>query len=63
MAKRVLSNDLWHKLGQPDLNHKMYYIHGVTKKRVYGIITEIDYGHKKGVAVTIKPFKNQKLSL
>ena len=34
-----------------------YYINGKTGKKVWGTVTEINYGHKKGVQLKIKPFK------
>jgi hypothetical protein len=49
MAVRIFDTETWRELGQPDLNSKMYYINGKTGKKVWGIVTEIHYGHKKGI--------------
>jgi hypothetical protein len=57
MAVRIFDTETWRELGQPDLNSKMYYINGKTGKKVWGIVTEIHYGHKKGIQLKIKPFK------
>jgi hypothetical protein len=55
MAKRIFDTETWIKLGQPDLNSKMYYI--VNGKKVWGQVIAINYGHKKGVELTIRRFK------
>lgn len=57
MAKRIFSAEIWKKIGQPDLGSKMFYFNGQTGKKVWGEVTEIDYGHKRGVALKIKPYK------
>jgi hypothetical protein len=57
MAVRIFNAETWRKIGQPDLGSKMFYINGVTGKKVWGSVTEVDFGHKKGVKLKIKPFK------
>ena len=57
MARRIFDAETWRKIGQPDLNSKMYYIDGQTGKKVWGRVTEINYGHKRGVELRIKKFK------
>lgn len=57
MAKRIFDTETWKKIGQPDLGSKMFYINGKTKEKVWGFVTEVNYGHKRGVALTIKPYK------
>lgn len=57
MARRIFDAETWRKIGQPDLNSKMYYIDGQTGKKVWGRVTEINYGHKRGVELKIKKFK------
>jgi hypothetical protein len=52
---RVFDAPTWRKIGQPDLGSKMYYI--LNGKKIWGVVTSIDYGHKKGVKLKIKPFK------
>jgi hypothetical protein len=56
MAVRILSAETWRKIGKPDLGSKMYYINWETKKKVYGSVTEISFGHKKGVKIRIKKY-------
>ncbi len=57
MARRIFDAETWRKIGQPDLDSKMYYIDGQTGKKVWGRVTEINYGHKRGVELKIKKFK------
>jgi hypothetical protein len=57
MAVRIFSSETWRKIGKPDLGSKMFYINWETKKKVYGSVTDITFGHKKGVKITIKKFK------
>lgn len=57
MAVRIFNTETWHKIGRPDLGSKMFYINGETGKKVWGSVTEINYGHKKGIRLKIKPFK------
>jgi ribosomal protein L35AE/L33A len=57
MAVRIFDVETWRKLGQPGLNSKMYYINKSTGKKVWGLVSEIQHGHKKGVKLKIKPFK------
>jgi hypothetical protein len=57
MATKVFDTETWIKLGKPDLNSKMYYINKSTGKKVWGFVSEIDYGHKKGIKLKIKSFK------
>lgn len=54
MAIRIFDSKTWRQIGQPDLGSRMYYIDKKTKKRIYGTITSIQFGHKKGVKMTIK---------
>jgi hypothetical protein len=60
MAVRIFDVETWKKLGQPDLNSKMYYINKSTGKKVWGLVSEIQYGHKKGIRLKITPFKKIK---
>jgi len=57
MAVRIFDSKTWRKIGQPDLGSKMFYINGETGKKVWGRVTEVNFGHKKGVKLKIKPFK------
>jgi hypothetical protein len=57
MATKIFDSETWNKLGRPDLNSKMYYINKSTGEKVYGYVSEINYGHKKGIKLKIKPFK------
>ena len=56
--KKIFDTNTWVKLGQPDLNSKMYFVRD--KKKVWGIVTQIHYGHRKGVMLKITPFKKNK---
>jgi membrane protease subunit (stomatin/prohibitin family) len=56
MATRIFDAETWRKLGQPDLNSKMYYINKSTGKKVWGTVIAVNYGHKRGVQLRIKPF-------
>jgi hypothetical protein len=56
MAVRIFSAENWRKIGKPDLGSKMFYINGKTKKKVYGSVTEINFGHKRGVKIIIKKY-------
>jgi len=55
MAVRIFDSETWRKIGQPDLGSKMFYIKN--GKKVWGSVTEVQFGHKKGVKLKIKPFK------
>lgn len=57
MAVRFFNSDTWIKIGQPDLGSKMFYIDKETGKKIYGRVTGVDFGHKKGVKLKIKPYK------
>lgn len=57
MAVRIFDVETWKKIGQPDLGSKMFYFNMETGKKVYGIVSEIRYGHKKGIKIKIKSFK------
>lgn len=57
MAVRIFDAQTWCKLGQPSLGSKMYYINKKTGEKVWGFVSEIQNGHKKGVKLKIKPFK------
>lgn len=59
MATRIFDTETWRKLGQPDLDSKMYYINKSTGKKVWGFVSAIYYGHKKGIKITITPFKHE----
>jgi hypothetical protein len=54
MARRVFDTNTWIKLGKPDLNSKMYFMKN--NKKVWGTVISINYNHKKGVELKIKPF-------
>lgn len=54
MAKRVFDSTTWIKIGQPDIGSRMFYINRKTGKKVWGVVTEINYGHKKGIELKIK---------
>jgi len=58
MAKRVFNSETYEKIGSPTLGAKMFYINGKTKNKVWGKVVEINYGHKRGVELKIKPYKN-----
>jgi hypothetical protein len=60
MATKVFDKETWNKLGQPNINSKMYYINKSTSKKVWGLVSEIDFGHKKGIKLKITPFKSIK---
>jgi len=57
MAVRIFDSETWSKIGQPDLGSKMFYINKSTNKKVWGSVTEVNFGHKKGIKLKIKPFK------
>lgn len=57
MARRIFNSETWQKIGSPDLGSTMFYINQITKKKVYGTVTKVDYGHKKGIELIIKPLK------
>lgn len=57
MAVRIYDANTWRKIGQPDLGSKMFYINRKTNKKIWGEVTSIQHGHKKGIKLTIKPFK------
>lgn len=59
MAKRIFDSKTYAKIGRPDLGSKMFYIDKATSKKVYGFVSEINLGHKKGVMIKIKPFKKK----
>jgi ribosomal protein L35AE/L33A len=56
MAVRIFDSETWRKIGQPDLGSKMFYIDKSTGKKVWGSVTEVQFGHKKGVKLKIKKF-------
>lgn len=60
MATRIFDSQTWVKIGQPDLGSKMFYIDKTTNKKVFGKVTSINFGHKKGVEIKITPFKKLK---
>jgi len=57
MAVRIFDSETWRKIGQPDLGSKMFYINKSTGKRVWGKVESVQFGHKKGIKLKIKPFK------
>lgn len=57
MAIRVFNSETWRKIGQPDVGSKMFYINQKTGKKVYGTVVMVNFGHKKGVQLKIKPNK------
>jgi len=57
MARRIFNTETWRKIGQPDLNSKMFYWNKETGKKIFGFVTAINYGHKRGVEITIKALK------
>ncbi len=57
MARRIFNTETWVKIGQPDLGSKMFYTNRKTGQKIWGVVTEINHGHKKGVALKIKPYK------
>lgn len=54
---RVFDANTWKKIGQPDIGSKMFFKQG--DKKIWGIVDAINYGHKKGVAISIRPFKSK----
>jgi len=54
MPIKIFDAPTWIKIGQPDLGSRMYWIDKKTKKRIYGKVTSIQFGHKKGIKLTIK---------
>ena len=54
MAKRIFDTKTWMKIGQPGIGSKMFYINKQTGKKVWGFVSEINYGHKRGVEIKIK---------
>lgn len=60
MATRIFDSKTWVKIGQPDLGSKMFYFNKSTNKKVFGKVTSIQFGHKKGVKIKITPFKTFK---
>jgi ribosomal protein L35AE/L33A len=56
MAVRIFDSETWRKIGQPDLGSKMFYIDKSTGKKVWGSVTEVQFGYKKGVKLKIKKF-------
>ena len=57
MAKRIFDATTWVKIGQPDLGSKMYFIEN--GKKIWGKVIYVNYGHKKGIELKIKRFKNK----
>ena len=51
MAKRIFDSATWRKIGQPDLNSRMYFIKD--GKRVWGNVTSIAFT-RKGIELQIK---------
>lgn len=60
MAKRYFDTETWRKIGQPDLNSRMFYINGKTGEKVWGQVTSVNFGTSKGIELVIKPFKKTK---
>ena len=56
MATRTFDLETYKKLGMPDIGRRMFYVHGITGKKVYGNVTMLKYV-KKGVELTIKKDK------
>lgn len=58
MMKRFFTEELYRKLGCPNLNNIVYFIQ--SGKRVYGKVALIDFHKKKGyVYLGIVPFKSK----
>lgn len=56
--KTVFDANTWKKIGQPDIGCKMFLKRG--KKKIWGIVESINYGHKKGVEISISPCSRPK---
>ena len=56
MAKRVFTPEIWRKIGQPDLNSKMFFI-AQNGKKIWGRVTMVNFGHRKGIELNITPFR------
>ncbi len=53
MAVRIFNAETWNKIGQPDIGSKMFYVNKSTGKKVWGIVTELQFTNK-GVKLKIK---------
>jgi hypothetical protein len=51
MPKRIFDSATWRKIGQPDLNSRMYFIQG--GRKVWGNVTSIAFT-RKGIELQIK---------
>ena len=59
MIKRLFSEEIYRKMGYPDLNQTIYFTQ--SGKKVYGKVALVDFHKKKGyVYLGIVPFKKQK---
>ena len=58
MARRVFDSETWIKIGQPDLNSKLFF-KDKNGNKIWGVVTMINYSHKKGVELNIQPFINK----
>jgi hypothetical protein len=54
MANKVFTVEVWRKIGQPDLNSRMYYNHPITKLKTWGKVISIDYSYKGKIKLKIK---------
>ena len=57
MAVRYFDYKTYEKIGRPDLNSKIFYINKETNEKVYGYVSQVEYGNKRGVKLKIKPYK------
>lgn len=56
----VCTKERWNKMGNPDLNSKIFLKDRKTSKKVFFTVIGIDYGHKKGIKLTLLKTKNIK---
>lgn len=60
MKKRLIPDELYRKMGCPDLTNTMYF--WIDGKKVYGKVEYVNYFKKKGfVYIGIEPFKKPKV--
>lgn len=55
--KFIMSQEKWNKMNQPDVGSKIYLRDKKTSKKNYFTIEMINYGHKKGIEMSLKRIK------
>lgn len=53
----ICPTEKWRAMGQPDVGSKIYLKDRKTSKKVYFTIESINYGHKKGIQMSLSKIK------